>query len=88
MTPESSSLGPQTSQTGFTVSQYSSQTLLAHSFEGGGMDELIRALVSTLPEELQFEFMERAAIIEFEAQTPREDAERRAWELLRCKLSK
>ncbi len=52
------------------------------------MDELIRALVSTLPEELQFEFMERAAIIEFEAQTPREDAERRAWELLRCKLSK
>lgn len=52
------------------------------------MDELIRALVSALSEELQFEFLERAAIIEFEAQLPREAAERRAWELLRQKLSR
>ncbi len=47
---------------------------------------IIHALVDSLPREQQFEFIERAAIIEFDGKTTREDAERRSWEILRTQL--
>jgi hypothetical protein len=92
MTPRLSTWAPLTLQTEFTGCASSFLTWFASNFEGVGMasslNDIILALVSTLSDELQHEFLERAAIIEFEAHLPRETAERRAWDLMRARLSK